>query len=307
MLLPTLPWPLLLLLLSVAGPACTPAEPASDAPAAIPVVNSRPLDRDFGAYWYTGEAELASYTLQQARYGEIHPGHAVLIFVTEDFSRQKQVKLDNGSAAGKDRVPILKLNFTKKFLTGIYPYSLMTSVFAPIDQRQDPYPLKVTATAQEWCGHVFTQLNLRDQAYQYQGFSYFESEGDSEGRLPLAYLEDGFWTQIRLNPAALPQGTHPVIPGLMDSRLRHHDLTAQPAELRLIPAGDTTVYEVNYPGSGRRLRITFETAFPHAITGWTEEVGSLTTQATLLRRIRGPYWQQHQPGDTVQRRALGLP
>jgi len=37
--------------------------------------------QQFGDYWYTGEAELTSYELKQSRYGEIHEGHAVLIFV----------------------------------------------------------------------------------------------------------------------------------------------------------------------------------------------------------------------------------
>nr|MBC8451166.1 hypothetical protein [Planctomycetota bacterium] len=57
----------------------------------------------------------------QARYGEVHAGQAVLIFVTEDLSRSKQVKLDSVAGAGDDRVPVLKLNLTKKFDTGVYP------------------------------------------------------------------------------------------------------------------------------------------------------------------------------------------
>ncbi|MEM6807488.1 MAG: septum formation inhibitor Maf, partial [Bacteroidota bacterium] len=54
---------------------------------------------DFQAYWYKGEAEISSYKLEQARYGEIHEGHSVLVYVTEDFSKSKQVKLDNAAAA----------------------------------------------------------------------------------------------------------------------------------------------------------------------------------------------------------------
>ena len=38
----------------------------------------------FNAYWYTGLAEITSYSLEQARYGEIHKGSAVLIFVSEE-------------------------------------------------------------------------------------------------------------------------------------------------------------------------------------------------------------------------------
>ena len=33
-------------------------------------------------YWYAGEAEITSYELNQARYGEIHKGKAVTVFVT---------------------------------------------------------------------------------------------------------------------------------------------------------------------------------------------------------------------------------
>ena len=41
------------------------------------------MESKFNDYWYRGEAELNSYTLEQARYGEIHKGEAVLVFVTE--------------------------------------------------------------------------------------------------------------------------------------------------------------------------------------------------------------------------------
>jgi len=51
--------------------------------------DAAPPAEEFGAYWYQGKAELTSYTLEQARYGEVHPGEAVLVFVTEDFSKSK--------------------------------------------------------------------------------------------------------------------------------------------------------------------------------------------------------------------------
>ena len=84
---------------------------------------AKPLPPEFGSYWFQGKAELTSYDLEQARYGELHKGEAVLIFVTEDFSRRKQVKLDDpAKAPADDKQPVLKLNFEKKFLSGIYPY-----------------------------------------------------------------------------------------------------------------------------------------------------------------------------------------
>ena len=43
------------------------------------------LSQKFKDYWYSGKAELSSYQLNQARYGQQNPGEAVMIFVTEDF------------------------------------------------------------------------------------------------------------------------------------------------------------------------------------------------------------------------------
>ncbi len=40
--------------------------------------------QDFNDYWYDGKAEITSYKLEQARYGELHEGYVVLVFVTED-------------------------------------------------------------------------------------------------------------------------------------------------------------------------------------------------------------------------------
>lgn len=110
----------------------------------------------FDDYWYTQGAEITRYRLEQVRYGEIHEGDAVLIFVTEGFLPDKQVKA-NHPEYHDQVIPILKLIFTKKFYTGIYPYSLMSSIFTPIDIIQYPHTLKVTASTQEWCGQVYSQ------------------------------------------------------------------------------------------------------------------------------------------------------
>ena len=84
----------------------------------------------FDRIWFRGKAEVTRYELRQARYGQVHEGDAVLVFVTEDFLADKQVKKEHGKGKAG---PVLKLNFTKKFNTGIYPYSLMTSTFTDIN------------------------------------------------------------------------------------------------------------------------------------------------------------------------------
>lgn len=68
-----------------------------------------------------------------------------MIFVTEDLSKQKHVKLDDPQANEQDAQKVLKLNLTKKFVTGIYPYPMMLSVFTPV---YDSIPAtKVTASS----------------------------------------------------------------------------------------------------------------------------------------------------------------
>ena len=47
---------------------------------------------EFDKYWNSGLAELARYELQQARYGAVHRGEMIAIFVTEPFRTDKQVK-----------------------------------------------------------------------------------------------------------------------------------------------------------------------------------------------------------------------
>ena len=70
---------------------------------------AKTLSEEFKKYWYAGEAEISSYQLEQARYGEIRKGTAVLIYVTEDFLPKKQVKADYQNT---NNVPVLKLNAT---------------------------------------------------------------------------------------------------------------------------------------------------------------------------------------------------
>src|SRR5690606_11722530 len=84
-------------------------------------VEKRDLIENFKSYWFDGQAEITSYTLEQERYGEIREGTAVLIYVTEDFLPGAQVKADQPS---ETNIPVLKLNKTKNFITGIYPYSI---------------------------------------------------------------------------------------------------------------------------------------------------------------------------------------
>ncbi|WP_266206037.1 hypothetical protein [Pontibacter kalidii] len=272
---------------------------------------SRSIDFDaFGAYWYQGKAELNTYTLEQYRYGEKREGEAVLVFVTEDFSQKKQVKLDDPQADQGDAQKVLKLNLTKKFVTGIYPYSMMLSVFTPV---YDNIPaVKVTASVQEWCGQTFTQLNRKGGKYKARLFSYFEQEADQESSID-AMPEDNLWTLLRLHPSQVPTGEVKLIPSLLDQRLTHEKLEAEEAQIRITSAkqgmagfnaADLQVLEVSYTSYPRTLRIFYASAFPFEIAGWEEERAGKDGQQEVSRATRKAkmvtdYWtknkQEHEP------------
>ncbi|TAE54520.1 MAG: hypothetical protein EAZ89_06545 [Bacteroidetes bacterium] len=296
---------------------CNPRQaqtPAAEATPALPVAQTFATSPDFGSYWYQGKAEVTSYVLEQARYGEMRKGEAVLIFVTEDFSMKKQVKLDDPEKAGADRVPVLKLNLTKKFNTGIYPYSLMQSVFTPVQRGQYPQTLKTTMTVQEWCGHVYNQLNLTGKSYKLTGYSYFESEGDESETLEGVFLEDEIWTVLRLDPAALPTGKVKMIPGSLYSRLKHKDIVPTEVEATRSEENGLAVYSVTYPAAGRSLTIRYQKEFPYQIEsweetypdGWAPDSPKLTTRATLNKRIKLDYWTHNHNTDAPLRAELGL-
>lgn len=288
-------------------------QPGNDAsPDTIPQsVQVKSQQDPFADYWYQGLAEVSTYELQQARYGEIRKGHANLIFVTEPFSKSKQVKLDRPQAAGDDKVTVLKLNATRKFNTGIYPYSIMQSTFTPVSYEQHPHALKSTVTVQEWCGQVFGQLNYDKSHYDYQAFSYFESEGDVEKKLGIAWLEDELWARIRIAPESLPTGEIDLIPSLAFSRLRHIDLKPEKARVSLEKNGDATVLRIEYQSIDRSMIIRFQSAFPHEILSWEETYPSggrkLTTRAEKVETLKIDYWSRNANEDLYLRDSLQLP
>jgi hypothetical protein len=272
----------------------------------------------FHDYWYNRGAEISRYALQQARYGEIHDGDAVLVFVTEPMNPAIQIKADQPDP---QNIPVLKLNAVRKFFTGIYPYSIMNSVFAPLDTQTYPLPLKITTSVQEWCGHVYTQMNLRDDSYRVRMQSYFEKEGDQAFTLENEVPEDAIWTMIRIAPQMLPLGTFSMIPGTVYSRLVHRPLKPQKAvaALKMIDGksleGNVLVrYEINFPGEQRTLRIDFEQDFPYRIQQWEESYPGLsgegttvmTTSATRTHTLMDAYWQHHGNKDRARLKKLGL-
>lgn len=265
--------------------------------------------QQFRDYWHAGKAEVNAFDLTQSRYGESRSGKAVLIFVTEDLSKKLQVKLDDPSR--RNKINVLKLNFTKTFITGIYPYSLMLSVFTPVNRDKEPSSIKASMSSQEWCGQVYTQVNLRGNRYAITSHSYFEQEADERFSVRQALLEDELWNFIRLDHESLPAGEVDVVPGLFHTRLSHVDLKVRRAKGEKTENDSAYVYVLTFPEQARKLSIRYDKDFPHKIFGWTEtwqEKGeTMETTATLDKALYTDYWTKNKNEFQFLRDSLNLP
>jgi hypothetical protein len=268
----------------------------------------------FWSFWSDGKAELDGYDLVQPRYGQPRHARAVLIFVTEPFSRSKHVKVDNYDPKNPDHFVALKLNLVRKFQTGIYDYSLMTSLFT--DPANAFAPVKLTFSAQEWCGHVYQELLFDGGQISNRLFSYFEGE-DVEERVSVpegALSEDDLFVTLRgLGAEALEAtgGKLKLLGSVTQRRLRHQALAFFDSELSWsapkkleVPAGAFEVREAAWTRQdGTRCAVEVETAYPHRIVAWSCGDGE---EAKLLGSKRIPYWQTHNEGDEKLLGELGL-
>jgi hypothetical protein len=266
-------------------------------------------EEKFASHWYQGKAEINVFDLKQMRYGESRKGKAVMIFVAEDFSKRRQVKLDDPSGAGADAQKVLKLNMTREFLTGVYPYNTMLSVFTPVyEEIKSP---KLVTSVTEWCGQSFIQLNWENNAYQAKLFSYFEAEGDQSVKIK-AQPEDELFNLIRLNPDLIRTGERELIPSLIYQRFSHNPLQAEDAVISKRKFGSAQAeVEVIYPDLGRTLIIRYINSFPFEIISWEEIQLKEDGEKDITSAVRSKvsmldYWNRNAKGDEGLRQTLGF-
>ncbi len=306
------------ILVTAALAACSAPERPRGDDVAVPELES-PADAarthaSFGAYYHRGLAELNRYALSQSRYGETHDGEAVLVFVTEEFHEGSQVKYE-GHGDRADVIEVLKLIAYRSFATGIYPYTVSTTVYDPVDPAR-PSPIKAVGTVVEWCGATFMQWNRAEGGFRVDAHSYFETEADRVLDIPDALLEDQLFTAIRRDPASLPIGEHRVVPALHHLRFAHLPIRAYAARIERergahpSARGPVERYTLRYPELGRTVRIFFGAAFPHEIFGFEEEVErDGRTERTTARRTHAgldDYWNHNGRADAPYRAALGI-
>jgi hypothetical protein len=303
--------------------ACASDKPSPPSPGTNEAASPNPADtvdlpahpaagasEEFWEFWGDGNAELATYRGQIARYGELRRAEVVLIYVTEPHDRRTWVKDD--AAPDDQKVQVLKLNHVAKFRTGIYPYSVMTSVFSPVAdwERARFQPVKMTLTAQEWCGHVFHGLWAGSEAFATAMHSYFKGEGDAGEVVDTpedVLYEDALFVQLRELDGPFANGESwrgHIVPRLWQGRKEH--VAPRPVEASITRA------EVTRDGQpATRFTLTYADQvvyydvardYPHRLLHWQRSDG---TELSLVGHKRLPYWRLNEPGDQRHLRDIG--
>jgi len=270
---------------------------------------------DFWEWWGDGRAELSGYRMTVTRYGAARPAELALIYVTEPHDRRTWVKDDD--ASGRDRVEVLKLNQNLEFMTGIYPYSVMTSVFTPVDRwLTEPFsPVRVTHAVQEWCGSYSHLVWPAPGRFRSLRLSYFAHEGERLSEVatePGTLYEDALLIQLRELDGAFADGGDWegwLVPELWRLRTSHRG--TGPVRAHITREEGTTalagreVATTRFTLQAGDYRRTFEVERdpPRRVLGWTTSTGET---AELLATERLAYWELNRPGDESWREALGL-
>ncbi len=275
----------------------------------------------FLKYWKSGLAELSSYTILEERYGEMRQAQGVMVFVYEETNLDTRIKVETDKTIPAKRIPVLKLNNILKFTTGIYDYSIMTSIFSGLSSPGVPRsfaPLKISFSSQEWCGNVYHQVLPMKNGLVSDMHSYFEAEGDSKSTLPYptgpVYYEDEMPILLReLDGEFLKSGSPlkiQLVPSLWKRRKRHVPLAFLPATLTKVETesfslNQTQVSAIKWTLESQGITTTFhvEEALPHKLLAWENTLGE---QGKLLKSVRKPYWERHENKHKILRKELGL-
>lgn len=287
------------------------ANPTTQNHPTLPDAPQQTASSAFWKYWGDGKAELSGYKGMTSRYGRLIPAQTVLIFVTEPLHRKTLIKDD--SASGSNKISTLKLNHVLKFRTGLYPYSVMTSTFSPVDTwRQRAFdPVKISFTAQEWCGHVFQGVWPGAGYFESQTMSYFASEGERKEKVKTTsdtLYEDALFIQLRSLDQSLFAKGHwkgQLVPSIWHHRKSHTPMRPLEATLQR-----TTIqkdkkklhrWTLKTQQFTRTVDMTIE--YPHTIVGWSHSNGETFT---LQKSTRLPYWNLSKAGDERFLKQLGL-
>lgn len=265
----------------------------------------------FWDHWGDGKAEMSGYRVTVPRYGEMRDGELVLVYVTEPHDRRRWIKDDD--VGDPHRVEVMKLNVGLQFQTGVYPYSVLTSVFSPVADwgRERFSPAKIVTSAQEWCGSYRHQVWPGEESFRSMLLSYFAGEGERVRTVdapPGVLYEDALLIQLRELDGPFAGGGDwrgEIVPSLWRLRAGHAPARPVPATITRRDARRDGTPVTRFVLEYRDYRRTYdvERAAPHRVLGWSTSEGA---EAELLATERLPYWRLNAEGDESVRARLGL-
>ena len=277
----------------------------------LPPEPRRNASGGFWDHWGDGRAELSGYRVTLDRYGEPRVAQLSLIYVTEPHDRRTWIKDDRAEAP--NRVEVLKLIRSMQFMTGIYPYFVMGSTFAPVDSwgNERFQPVRINLDVQEWCGSVSQRVFPGRDGVRSVRLSYFEDEGETRRQMDLGegtLYEDALLIQLRELDGPFHESEDwegQMVRELWSLRTGHAAI--QPVRARITRSEET---REGVPVTRFRLEAgeywrtyDVERAEPRRVLGWKTSTGE---SAEILRTERLSYWQLNQPGDERYRESLGL-
>jgi hypothetical protein len=234
-----------------------------------------------------------------------------LIYVTEPHDRRTWIKDDGVEAP--NRVEVMKLIRSVHFLTGIYPYSVMASTFAPVDAWGSVrfQPVRVSLDVQEWCGSVSHRVWPAPGRLRSLRLSYFADEGETliDRELPEGTLyEDALPIQLRELDGPFNGGddwSGWLLPELWRLRASHGPMEPVQASITRSEGARDGVPVTHFllEAGDYWRRFDVETAAPRRVLGWVASTGDT---ADLLSTDRLAYWSLNAPGEELFRERLGL-
>ena len=278
----------------------------------------------FWKHWGDGRAEVNGYAVVQPRYGSLRPGEAVHIYVTETMRHDKRVKADSNS---DDAFPVMKLNSTLDFQTGLYDYNVMTSTFVPLGgETPRGIPTKISFSMQEWCGVTHAEAQAEHafgepvRALSLSNHHYFDRRNAQDSELSVpdnGIAADALPIVVRgLAGTFATPGTRRdvnMVARLYDIHTQDLGWTWHPATVvvdnatrtTIVPAGSFTTFLVEIEQSGTlAYRYAVEHDPPHRIIAWDGPEGE---RGELTGTTRTAYWKHQRPDDAALRADLGLP
>ncbi len=277
------------------------------------LAQAEPQTSQFWNHWSDGKAEVNAYTVTQKRYNELRSGTVFLIYVTEPFSKGRQVKVDYYDPKNSDHTIALKLNIIEEFQTGIYNYPLMTSHF--FDAANGFAPLKSVFSSQEWCGAAYEQINWLPKAPRISVRSYFEGESLDTTLPKDSRLIDSLFVYgrglIQGGPNEVIGFSGRWIESAQQRRLIHRtaqQYKANPSfgKMKKVSTGlgQHTARPLGFKrASGADCQIDVEIKSPFRILGWSCSDGEI---ATLTGSLRTDYWKKTKSSDTKLLKRLGV-